>query len=133
MNWSDEDETLTFLSRTTSRIHGQLVRRIFNDSQQEFVRTQYRVLKDDNVDSLSQEENDKRFKKVFQEKNESEVDGFTRVVDKKFVKKTVLKEKSESTPRDKTKYDRPKKTEESGEKPKAKPKPMIRGKKSAQA
>jgi hypothetical protein len=132
MNWSDEDSTLSFLSRTTSRIHGQLVRRIFNDSQQEFVRTQYRVLKDDNIDSLSQEDND-RVKKVFQLKNESEVDGFTRVVDKRVDKRVLKKnDKPENNPRDKTKYGRPKKIEESGEKLKENAKQMIRGKKSAQ-
>jgi hypothetical protein len=127
MNWSDEDSILTFLSRTTSRIHGQLVRRIFNDSQQEFVRTEYRVLKDENVDSISQEEKDRT---PVQEESQ-QVDGFTRVVDKKVIKRTVAKEKKETettTVRDKTKYrGRPKKTEEASEKP------MIRGKKSAQA
>ena len=111
MMWNDESSVVTFLSRTTSRVHGQLVRRIFRDSQQEFVRTQYIVLKEDNVDSISQEA------KAVQEQ-----DGFTRVIDKKVLKKSVQSENKRVETRDKTKYN--KKTV-SGEKP------LIRGKKSA--
>jgi len=119
MIWSDEDELLTFLSRTTSRVHGQLVRRIFRDSQQEFVRTQYKVLRDENVDSLSQEDKNKS--------ESSDVDGFTRVVDKKVIKRNVVNDKKEyktdNIVRDKSKYNRVKRTEDSAKKP------LIRSKK----
>jgi hypothetical protein len=117
MIWNEEDTILTFLSRTTSRVHGQLVRRIFRDSQQDFVRTQYRVLKDESVDSLSQEANNKV------NQSNDEVDGFTRVVDRKVLKKTVQKDRKQpETIRDKTKYNNTRKTSSSD-------KPLIRGKK----
>jgi hypothetical protein len=116
MLWSDEEQVITFLSRTTSRVHGQLVRRIFRDSQQEFVRTQYKVLRDENVDSLSQEERNAE--------NKQEGDGFTRVVDKKVIKRSVQKEIKTENTFNKTKVGRPRRPESSSDKP------MIRGKKS---
>ena len=110
MIWNEEKSVLTFLSRTTSRVHAQLVKRIFRDSQQEFVRTDYTVLKDESVDSLDEN-------KV---KDGAESDGFTRVVDKKVIKRD---NKQTVNVRDKTKYNKNKKTESSGDKP------LIRGKK----
>jgi hypothetical protein len=110
MIWNDEKSVLTFLSRTTSRVHAQLVKRIFRDSQQEFVRTEYTVLKDESVDSLDEN-------KV---KDNAESDGFTRVVEKKVIKKD---DRQTVNVRDKTKYNKNRKTESSGDKP------LIRGKK----
>ena len=46
MNWDDQSNTLTFMSRTTSRVHGNLVRRIFKDSELNLDKTQYKVLRD---------------------------------------------------------------------------------------
>ena len=57
MNWDDETNTLTFMSRTTSRVHGNLVRRIFKDSQLNLDRTHYNVLRDL---SKSEDENQDR-------------------------------------------------------------------------
>ena len=110
MIWNEEKSVLTFLSRTTSRVHAQLVKRIFRDSQQEFVRTDYTVLKDESVDALDEN-------KVI---DGAESDGFTRVVDKKVIKRD---NKQTVNVRDKTKYNKNKKTESSGDKP------LIRGKK----
>lgn len=45
MFWSDETSKLTFVSRTLSRVHGQLVRRIFKDSDQQFDRDQYHIIR----------------------------------------------------------------------------------------
>jgi hypothetical protein len=110
MIWNEEKSVLTFLSRTTSRVHAQLVKRIFRDSQQEFVRTDYTILKDESVDALDEN----------QVKDKIESDGFTRVVDKKVIKRD---NKQTVNVRDKTKYNKNRKTESSGDKP------MIRGKK----
>ena len=46
MNWDEETNMLTFMSRTTSRVHGNLVRRIFKDSELTFDKTHYRILRD---------------------------------------------------------------------------------------
>lgn len=45
MFWNDETGKVTFVSRTLSRVHGQLVRRIFKDSDQQFVREQYQIIR----------------------------------------------------------------------------------------
>lgn len=44
MMWDEETQTMTFQSRTPSRVHGNLVRRIFRDSGVEFQRDSYSVL-----------------------------------------------------------------------------------------
>lgn len=46
MNWDEQTNVLTFMSRTTSRVHGNLVRRIFKDSGVNFNKSEYTVLKD---------------------------------------------------------------------------------------
>lgn len=43
MIWNGETETVSFLSRTPSRVHGNLVRRIFRDSGVEFQQNSYSV------------------------------------------------------------------------------------------
>lgn len=48
MVWNETTNTLTFMSRTTSRVHGNLVRRIFKDSNQFFNNSNYRILKNFN-------------------------------------------------------------------------------------
>ncbi len=45
MLWDENSGVLTFLSRTPSRVHGNLVRRIFRDSGVEFQRDSYSVLR----------------------------------------------------------------------------------------
>lgn len=45
MLWDESTGVLTFLSRTPSRVHGNLVRRIFKDSGVEFQRDSYSVLR----------------------------------------------------------------------------------------
>jgi len=118
MNWDEEANTLTFLSRTVSRVHGQLIRRIFRDSQEEFIRTEYTILKDENTTPVNEEP--------------SPVDdGFVKIPIKKFTKtskpvKPVVDNKDKTnTTRDKTKYNK-NKTPISD---KGSDKPLIRGKK----
>ena len=45
MMWDEETGTMTFQSRTPSRVHGNLVRRIFRDSGVEFQRDSYSVMR----------------------------------------------------------------------------------------
>lgn len=45
MIWDEETGIMTFQSRTPSRVHGNLVRRIFRDSGVEFQRDSYSVLR----------------------------------------------------------------------------------------
>lgn len=58
--WDDNTGVLTFLSRTPSRVHGNLVRRIFKDSGVEFQRDSYAVLRNNFVRRIdeSQENGD---------------------------------------------------------------------------
>lgn len=50
MLWDESSGVLTFLSRTPSRVHGNLVRRIFKDSGVEFQRDSYSVLRTPSVE-----------------------------------------------------------------------------------
>lgn len=45
MMWDEETENISFQSRTPSRVHGNLVRRIFRDAGVEFQRDSYSVLR----------------------------------------------------------------------------------------
>lgn len=57
MNWDEQTNILTFMSRTTSRVHGNLVRRIFKDSEQTFEKNNYKVLRDYSRDDVHEQEN----------------------------------------------------------------------------
>ena len=103
MVWN-ENETLTFSSRTMHRVHSNLVRRIFKDSNQEFVLDSYKVQKNN-----SKFENDEHNghnvhsnQSIQSTQSNKNDDGFIKV-EKKFKRdsKTELKPR---TPRDKTKY-----------------------------
>ena len=50
MLWDETSSVLTFMSRTTSRVHGNLVRRIFKDSGVSFNKDTYRVLREESTD-----------------------------------------------------------------------------------
>ena len=103
MVWN-ENGTLTFSSRTMHRVHSNLVRRIFKDSNQEFVLDSYKVLK--NNSKFENEEHNVHSTQSHQSHQSSQStqneDGFIKV-EKKFKRdsKTELKPR---TPRDKTKY-----------------------------
>lgn len=62
MIYNDENGILSFMSRTTPRIHGLLVRRIFSDSNQEFNKLNYNIFKDEN--NINTHENNDGFIKV---------------------------------------------------------------------
>lgn len=51
MSWDQESRELTFLSRTPFKVHGNLVRRIFKDSNVDFPKGSYSVLKNNASDS----------------------------------------------------------------------------------
>lgn len=66
MSWDETSNTLTFKSRTISRVHGNLVRRIFKDSKQDFEKNNYQVIRDRN--ELQDELNtnsDQKVKRVY--------------------------------------------------------------------
>jgi len=100
MVWN-ENSTLTFSSRTMHRVHSNLVRRIFKDSNQEFVLDSYQVLR--NNSKLDNEYNEHNVHNVkltqpVHDKN----DGFVKV--EKKTKKDSKTEFKPRIPRDKTKY-----------------------------
>jgi len=115
MNWNESTSVLTFLSRTISRVHNQLIKRIFTDSKVEFVRSQYTVLKDESIDEVSSKS--KPSVTATENATENATDDFTMVKNFKARKNSSAKS---SAPRDKTKYNK-----------KSQPtdKPLIRGKK----
>lgn len=55
MLWDESTGVLTFLSRTPSRVHGNLVRRIFKDSGVEFQRDSYLVARNFNTGNEKEE------------------------------------------------------------------------------
>ena len=70
MNWDEQTNTLTFMSRTTSRVHGNLVRRIFKDSELNLDKSQYKVLRDyTNTNNEDQEGENTQTQPVQQEQN----------------------------------------------------------------
>ncbi len=76
MFWSDEDGKVTFVSRTLSRIHGQLVRRIFKDSEQQFDRDSYKIIREPR-EGENNEEQAKPQPKT--QDTETKPDGFVKV------------------------------------------------------
>lgn len=112
MMWDENSNTLTFMSRTVSRVHGNLVRRIFRDAEVSFNKEGYKVLREETtdgeyaIDNIQPEESKPRTKKFngkqFNGKqfNNNQVeedqvpDGFQRATNKKprntsnFVNKT---------------------------------------------
>ena len=80
MSYSEEDSVLTFFSRTTSRVHGFLVRRIFKDSEQTFVRENYSVIRDDkNGEGTSANENENEYEGDVETTPQYKNDGFKTV------------------------------------------------------
>lgn len=112
MIWGD-DNCMTFLSRTPTRIHNQLVRRIFKDSAQEFDRNSYTYTNNTQSEQFIEQ------KHFFQEMNQhvqanqvnqtnqtnqtiqtiqNETEGFVKV------EKKQRKPRTTETPMGKTKY-----------------------------
>jgi hypothetical protein len=122
MSWDEEENTLLFFSRTTSRVHGNLVRRVFKDSEQTFVRDNYTFQIDEEGDEINVQE-DKRHN-----------DGFTKVKSRF----TVRKERDDAGDKQMVRGDKPfvrgDKPFVHGDKPKVfrenTNKPMIRGTKA---
>ena len=50
MLWDENTNILTFMSRTTSKVHGNLVRRIFKDSDVNLNREFYKVIREETTD-----------------------------------------------------------------------------------
>ncbi len=118
MFWSDETGKLTFVSRTLSRVHGQLVRRIFKDSDQQFVREQYQIIRtprDGDDQSENKETKDNKDTTV-----QAKPEGFVKVERKKKAP-TKTETRGSSSGKNKTKYE-PKQAD--GEAPK------VRGKRT---
>ena len=107
MTWDESTTSLTFLSRTTSRVHGNLVRRIFKDSQQNFDRDAYSVVREnmdgenvennENGDQQDQVEQQRQSRqprqsyhtRSYTQKVEEAPEGFTRVARRGFTNNTT--------------------------------------------
>jgi hypothetical protein len=100
MVWN-ENETLTFSSRTMHRVHSNLVRRIFKDSNQEFIVDSYQVLRN-NSKFDNDEHNVQYTHSTYSTNSTHNNDGFVKV--EKKVKKDSNTEFKQRTPRDKSKY-----------------------------
>lgn len=84
MMWDEETRTMTFQSRTPSRVHGNLVRRIFRDSGVEFQRDCYSVLsnfasKTDGDEGETKEQEEQTQVQSTQPEQETTHEGFQRV------------------------------------------------------
>lgn len=122
MIWDGESGTISFQSRTPSKVHGNLVRRIFRDSGVEFQKDSYSVLRnftsktddvdgntDANTDAVDEEQTNKvQSVQSVQSNQESTPEGFMRVEKKprkprtastnsKVVKETETKPKVRGT------------------------------------
>lgn len=88
MLWDESTNVLTFMSRTPSRVHGNLVKRIFRDSEVEFMRDNYSVTRNFNsgADNQGQES-------TLETTQNETPEGFQRV-EKKTRKTKVVKENS---------------------------------------
>jgi hypothetical protein len=107
MFWNDETGRLTFVSRTLSRIHGQLVRRIFKDSNQQFDRDQYQIIRTPNDNDNDNEEQKEVLDESKVQIKPHTQESFVKVENKK---KTQTKSDTPRTTKSKTKYE-PKQTE----------------------
>ena len=74
MMWDEESTILTFMSRTSSVIHNNLIKRIFNDSQIEFQKNNYKIIKYEN-----------KYKVNTNEDNTKIPEGFQRIESKKYI------------------------------------------------
>lgn len=82
MMWDEETGTISFQSRTPSRVHGNLVRRIFKDSQVEFQKDSYLGMRNfiskGDADGETQGEQTNKIQST-QQDQESTPEGFQRV------------------------------------------------------
>lgn len=83
MMWDESSGILTFMSRTPSRVHGNLVRRIFKDSGVEFQRDNYSVLRNFSSEKVDEERDDSADEKNDHSDQTDTPEGFQRVVNKK--------------------------------------------------
>lgn len=78
MLWDEQTETVSFQSRTPSRVHGNLVRRIFRDSGVEFERENYSVFR--NTTSGSNQDTQDATQETTQDTTQEDTpEGFQRV------------------------------------------------------
>lgn len=84
MMWDEETQTMTFQSRTPSRVHGNLVRRIFRDAEVDFQRDSYSVMRNfasrterDGEEDETEEQGEQT--QLTQPDQESTPEGFQRV------------------------------------------------------
>lgn len=70
MLWDENTQTLTFLSRTPSKVHTNLLKRIFKDSEVEFIKENYIMLRNLHNDIHNFESNIAEDKNIDSNKNE---------------------------------------------------------------
>ena len=102
MMWDENSGTITFQSRTPSKIHGNLVRRIFRDANVEFQRDSYSVLRnfshknddDEQTQEQTQGQTQGQTQEQTQPDQESTPEGFQRVEKKARKPRTTTTRKS---------------------------------------
>jgi len=92
MMWNEESGTISFQSRTPSRVHGNLVRRIFRDAGIDFQRDSYYVLRnftsssdrdgEDEIEEQDEQNQSTQPDQPDQQEQEDTPEGFQRVVKK---------------------------------------------------
>jgi hypothetical protein len=97
MTWNETDGNVQFLSRTTGKIHNQLLQRIFKDSDVSFNRSNYHMVRtqQNNQNNDSDDENDSHMPVANMNKKDS--DGYTTVVNRRGRNTTDSSEKQHYT------------------------------------
>jgi len=129
MLWDESSGVLTFLSRTPSRVHGNLVRRIFKDSGVEFQRDSYVVLRNPTTGRNGQQD-DADEQEASTPVQQATPEGFQRVESKRTRKPRETVE-STTTSTTQTKKTSSKVVKEADAEPETKPK--VRGTKTTKA
>lgn len=97
MMWDESSGVLTFLSRTPSRVHGNLVRRIFKDSGVEFQRDSYSVLRNFGSGKADEEHEETHVQETEQREQTTTPEGFQRVENKRTRKPREITDNTQST------------------------------------
>lgn len=101
MRWDEETELLSFISRTTPKIHQELVKRIFNENpRQTIIWSNYKIHKNDNYNQNSNFNESKEFKNNLKESSKSfesnnDPENLIREVSKDTIKTKEIKSKYE--------------------------------------
>ena len=92
LTWDESTSSVIFLSRTTLRVHNNLIRRIFKDSNTEFTKTEYSVIKfDSNAEQVNKIQTEQVNKVETEQINKLDADGFITVQGKTEKPKVYLK------------------------------------------